>query len=99
MNFIAQYVFEKEKIYEDNEVKIIKKPNPRPIGCVVAIDKNKVGYCAIHPLDRNKPITKKAMLNTAIARAKKDIDDEYRIPDYMIDCYERMKDRSNRYFK
>lgn len=96
---IAQYVFEKEKLIENGELLIIAKPSPRPIGCVVAIDSDKIGYCAIHPSDRKKCITKKSMLKTAIARAKKGMVDECRVPSYMIEVYENMKDRSRRYFK
>ena len=99
MAFINQYIFEKEKIIEDNYTKVIIKPNSRPIGCVVAISKDKIGYCAIHPLDRNKCITKKAMLKTAIARAEKGVNDEYKIPSYMVEMYEHMKDRARKYFK
>ena len=97
--FIAQYVFEKKKIIEDTYTKVIIKPNPRPIGCVVAISKDNIGFCAIHPLDRNKDITKKSMLKTAIARAEKGVNDERKIPSYMVETYEYMKDRAKRYFK
>lgn len=96
---IAQYIFEKEKIIEHKCSKFIIKANSRPIGCVVAISKDNIGYCAIHPLDRNKDITKKSMLKTAIARAKKGVNDECKIPSYMVETYEHMKDRAKRYFK
>ncbi len=97
-------------------VKYVRDKNDnRPIGCVVAIDRDILGCCYLNKADR--PKTKKELVNLALERANKrkfgewkiseepftyrtnDDMDVWYIPQCMREIYNEMKDRSHRYFK
>lgn len=94
-------------------VKYVRDKENRPIGCIVAIDRNILGCCFVNKADR--PKSKKEMLEYAKERAYKAAEGRFKvsmdkndfvhnndfwtIPNCMRKDYEYMKERSTRYFK
>ena len=80
-----------------------------PIGCIVAVSRNKFGACFLNKVDR--PKSKKELLELALNRAKdpdfitdmcqndrSDVE-KWKVPHCMRTFYKRMVARSERYFK
>lgn len=113
---ILSKIIEISKMYEEEKmdrkiiVKYVRdKKDHSPIGCVVGIDREKLGCCYVNKADR--PKSKKEMLELALKRAEDnkfvtDMDSNadnpekmWKVPGCMRTIYSEMLDRSRRYFK
>jgi len=79
----------------------VRNENREPIGVIVALDRNLIGWSCKNPKDK---WDKKKALKIAIGRALKvGLDHAYNvlhnIPVHMIDPFEEMEKRAERYFK
>ena len=76
--------------------KYIRDNKNQVIGAVVAVDKNKVGWCLVHPKDRNTFYSKRDVKQMALERAFCGFDTE--IPKSLLYEYYQMLNRSVKYF-
>lgn len=79
----------------------IRDRKNRPIGAVVALDRNKIGWCLIHPLDRREINSKEKIKEYAIARAESRPKNGFHkgVPHTVKKHLEGMMDRAEKYFK
>lgn len=75
-------------------IQYVRDRNGQPIGAVVAVGKNQVGWSKLHKLDRWD--REKALM---IARNRAVVGFNTDVPTDVQPIYERMLDRSMRYYK